>query len=50
VNVSKVFDDDYEIYEKNKEYVNEFINDYFKSDLELWNIIENKPEMFKLVI
>ncbi len=30
--------------------INEFIEDYFKDDIKLINIIENNPEQFKLVI
>ncbi len=50
VNVSKLIEKDVEIYENNKEYINEFINDYFKEDVELNYAIDNTPDKFKYVL
>jgi hypothetical protein len=37
-------------YELDNEYVVNFINEYFSSDIELINKIDNNPELFKMVI
>ena len=49
-NVSKIIDEDIRIYKENKEYIDNFINEYFADDIELINIINNNPEKFKFVI
>jgi len=49
-NISKTIDKDIEIYEQNKDYINNFINEYFKDDVDLMNTINNFPEKFKFVI
>ena len=47
INVSKNNDTEYDDDDK---VINDFINQYFKSDIELINKINNNPELFKLVI
>lgn len=50
VNVSTHNKKDEEFYKENEKYVNEFIREYFKKDIELIDAIENTPELFKLVV
>ena len=47
VNISAPIDDESELYYTE---VNNFIEEYFKDDIELLNTIENSPELFKFVI
>jgi hypothetical protein len=49
-NVSIIDKNDQDHYEKNKQYVHEFIDEYFKRDLELIDKINHQPNLFKLVI
>jgi hypothetical protein len=41
---------DDECYKENAQYVDEFVKEYFKEDVELMDAIENSPERFKLVV
>jgi hypothetical protein len=47
INVSISIDNEHEL---NDPDVNEFIEEYFKNDIILFNSIQNNPELFKLVI
>lgn len=50
MNISTKMPEDHEIYETHKEYIHDFVRDYFKCDIELMNTIDKNPELFKLVI
>jgi hypothetical protein len=41
---------DLDIYIKNKIYIDHFVLDYFKKDVEFINILNTQPELFKLII
>jgi hypothetical protein len=50
LNVSVDNKKDDECYKENAQYVDEFVKEYFKEDVELMDAIENSPERFKLVV
>lgn len=50
VNTTKSIPSDQVFIDKYEKEVTEFIEVYFKKDLELWELINNSPEQFKMVI
>ncbi len=49
-NVSFVNEEDMKVYEEHKEYIHKFVDQHFRSDVELMEKIKKHPEEFKIVI